>query len=499
MSKTLLLIICDFLLLSMLALARFDTPDPEQTVTTSPAANTEERELLELLELSLQSELASRERLSDDLTETRSSLAEREQLLAEREASLEEARREAEALAEARAREEAERVRAERERVRLEAESQRLAENFEQTRRRLEATEEERVELTRSLGNVQESAAVAQERLRQAQEALREREAELARRSQELERLAAERERLAGERESAVRDLEVTRAERGLLAERLATEQTEREILRQERERMMAQTDRLTEGVGTLAEGTENIRQEIERSRPQSMSAVYSQFERNQVAIELFTRTRGLLGESTRTTSLGSSLVTDGRDTFIVFHAADSPLNLSTNPDRLLEITAQIRIGDETFTAREIGFHSVDPRILFTPVPERIVQRAGKRAFMLSDDPNRFEEAILIQRAGGNFGRTAFRRITASERFLRMDRPLFGELFADFSASRGDWVFSKNGDFIGLMVTPRHATVVEGFVAAGRIGLGNAFNAEEAATTIGRLRQRFNELPSEVK
>lgn len=499
MNRTLLLIICDFLLLSMLALARFDTPELEATVAATPAANTEERELLELLELSLQSELESRERLSDDLTETRSSLAEREQLLAEREAALEEARRESEALAEAKAREEAERARAERERARLEAESQRLSETFEQTRRRLEAAEEERVQLTRSLGDVQESASVTQERLRQAQEALREREAELARRAEELERLASERERLASERESAVRDLEVTRAERGLLAERLAAEQTEREVLRQERERVMAQTDRLTEGVTALATTSENIRQEIERSRPQTMSAVYSQFERNQVEIELFTRTRGLLGESTRTTTLGSSLVTDGRETFIIFHAADSPLNLSTNPDRILEITARIRIGDESFNAREIGFHGADPRILFTPVPEVIVQRAGKRAFTLSDDPNRFEEAILIQRSGGNFGRTAFRRITASERFLRMDRPLFGELFADFSASRGDWVFSKNGEFIGLMVTPRHATVVEGFVASGRIGLGSGFNSDEAASTLNRLQRRFNELPSEVK
>jgi hypothetical protein len=499
MNKTLLLIICDFLLLSMLALARFDLPDPEPIVSTSTAANSEERELLELLELSLQSELASRERLSEDLTETRSTLAERERLLAEREAALQQAQREAEALSQAITREEAERQRAERERARLEEESKQLSENFQQTRQRLEVTEDERIQLTRELGTVQENAAVAQERLRQAQEALRQREKELSQRGEQLDRLAAERERLANERELAIRDLEVTRAERGLLVERLAVEQTEREVLRIEKERMLTQTERLTEGVSTLAESSENIRQEIERSRPQTMSAVYSKFEGNQVEIELFTRNRGLLGEITRTTTLGSSLVTDGRETFVIFHAADSPLNLSSNPERLLEVTARIRIGNTSFNAREIGFHTVDPRILFTPIPANILQKEEKSAFLISDDPNRFEEAILIQRNGRNFGRTAFRRITASERFLRMDRPLFGELFTDFSASRGDWVFSKNGEFIGLMVTRQHASVVEAFVAAGSIKLGSEFNVEDAAKTITRLKQQLQNLPDEVK
>jgi len=55
MNKTLMLVICDFLLLSMLALARFDAPEIEPKVTLDPSAvsTTAEAELVSLLEASL--------------------------------------------------------------------------------------------------------------------------------------------------------------------------------------------------------------------------------------------------------------------------------------------------------------------------------------------------------------------------------------------------------------------------------------------------------------
>ena len=62
MNKTLMLIICD-LLLSMLALARFDPPEEAPTVTLDATASSEtaEAELISLLEESLKSELSSRQ------------------------------------------------------------------------------------------------------------------------------------------------------------------------------------------------------------------------------------------------------------------------------------------------------------------------------------------------------------------------------------------------------------------------------------------------------
>ena len=98
-----------------------------------------------------------------------------------------------------------------------------------------------------------------------------------------------------------------------------------------------------------------------------------------------------------------------------------------------------------------------------------------------------------------NFGRTGFRRLTTSDRFLRMDRPALGELFADFASSRGDLAFSKNGQFIGVLTDTSHAVVVDAFLASAVTDIGQGFNIENHVATMARLKDRVRSLPSEVQ
>ena len=66
MNKTLLLIICDFLLLSLLALARFDLPEETQKEEDMLEIKKEElvdEDLMEVLKLSLELEEANRDGL----------------------------------------------------------------------------------------------------------------------------------------------------------------------------------------------------------------------------------------------------------------------------------------------------------------------------------------------------------------------------------------------------------------------------------------------------
>src|SRR5258708_2598725 len=87
MNKTLLLIMCDFLLLNLLALTRWEKAEPpsQQKVTAvkqaeanAPAVNAD---MLELMRVSLEDEKSSREKLAAQLNSTKSTLSEREQNL----------------------------------------------------------------------------------------------------------------------------------------------------------------------------------------------------------------------------------------------------------------------------------------------------------------------------------------------------------------------------------------------------------------------------------
>ncbi len=89
MNRTLLLIICDFLLLNLLALTRWESSEPVQRPATAPTteaagvgAATAQQDLVDAMRLSLEDERAQRTQLAQELQATASSLSQREETLA---------------------------------------------------------------------------------------------------------------------------------------------------------------------------------------------------------------------------------------------------------------------------------------------------------------------------------------------------------------------------------------------------------------------------------
>ena len=531
MNKTLMLIICDFLLLSMLALARFDTPEGEPAPRLEGKASAErsaEGELVKALEESLEAELESREDLSRDLSETRESLEAKARRLAEREAALESTRerlqteeRTAKELRESKARLAEERERIAEEKAALETRREELEAKVETTRSELEAANEERVELAKNVGDLKETATTARERLQRTREDLEAREVALAEREAALREAREQAEKLAGEREALNRRLEVARAERKLLEKNLTEEQKEKVALQREKEEAFARTERLTEnvselgqgvsrldegvsrldkGVRTLSESSEKIREEMEEARPRTMSEIFTRFQNNRAVIR-FTTTEGtLFGGTTEKTYESRSILVEGDDgVFLVTHAANTPFAFGRNHGNLRDVRLTLELGGREVSVGRIGFLSADPRLVFIPVPGSAVRGSGLETFRLARQPERWEEAVLVKNDESNFGRTGFRRLTTSKRFLKMDRPALGELFSEFASSRGDLAFSKNSRFIGVLADPKHAVVIDRFLAAGALELGDDFAPETADQTLDRLEDRLRKLPSEVR
>ena len=91
MNKTLLLILCDFLLLNLLALTRWEKAEPasaKQPPVPEMSANaaTKDRDLVDTMKQSLEDERATREQLAQKLSSTESNLTAREQNVAKLEA-----------------------------------------------------------------------------------------------------------------------------------------------------------------------------------------------------------------------------------------------------------------------------------------------------------------------------------------------------------------------------------------------------------------------------
>jgi len=158
-----------------------------------------------------------------------------------------------------------------------------------------------------------------------------------------------------------------------------------------------------------------------------------------------------------------------------------------------------VSLAEHTFPINQIAYLSTDPRLIYIPLPKTYVQASGIETFDLALQPERWEEAVLVKNDESNFGRSEFRRLTSSPRFLKMERPALGELFADFASSRGDLAFTKNSQFIGVLTDSKHAVVIDSFLASGAQNLGSAYSTESHIATMARLKDRLRKLPKDVQ
>ena len=523
MNKTLMLVICDFLLLSMLAIARFDSPEalPEVTLDAAASSASTEAELVSLLEESLAAELNSRSELDAQLAETRQHLDNKARKLAQQETALAQTQQQlaaqaarAEQLASAKASMESEQQSLSAAKAEIEAERQQLADRFEQTRTKLEDANSERVQLAHTLAEIKAQRSQSQQRLTVTEQQLIDREVQLAQREAELRAAQQKAERLDREREALSRRLDVAQAERALLEQNLSQEQQEKAVLQAEKTEVLAHANRLNEnvsqlgaglsqlgqGVTELAHSSEAIQKEMDASRPRTMSEIFTHFQNNRATLRFSALEKPRIGSAVkRHYESQSILIADDSGTYLVTHSADTPFALHKNPNSVLEVELQVSLGNKQFAVPQIAFLNSDPRLLYIPLPASYVAASEMEPFALSLQPERWEEAVLIKNDASNFGRSGFRRLTSSARFLKIERPVLGALFAEFASSRGDLAFTKNNQFIGVLSNSKHAVVIDAFLACAIADLGRNFDPQANAATIERLRDRVRKLPAAVR
>ncbi|MGH7946992.1 MAG: hypothetical protein ACREF9_18595, partial [Opitutaceae bacterium] len=157
MNKTLLLILCDFLLLNLLALTRWEKaepPTPKQPPVPELAANavTKDQDLVEAMRQSLSDEKAVHDELAQKLAQVDATLAAREQSLTQ-----------------------------------IQAERARLAEERNAVASSLTETQRAAAELSKKFSAATQEATMTREQLAQLQRELAEKQAEAERQRKALE------------------------------------------------------------------------------------------------------------------------------------------------------------------------------------------------------------------------------------------------------------------------------------------------------------------------
>lgn len=437
MNKTLLLIMCDFMLLNLLALTRWEKAEPQHTqlesaapraAVNAPAVNAD---MVELMRISLEDEKTSREQLAAQLSATQGSLSEREKNLAA------------------------------------------LAQQKGQLENTLTATQASTRELEQRYTASAQEASMTKEQLAKMQRELEERRAEAERQKAELARMEKQNSEARQRIENLNVAVQVAEQEKGMLNKNLVEAKQQVEVERLERYKVLEQTTQLTQGVGQLAQQSGQLSKEIRENRPINPNVIFSEFLNSRVKSNVTTRRPGLFSPTVKDKSTQTVLVSDGNAVYALMHINDTPLALGEVATDYDQVTGVLSRGSASVPMGELRFLRLDPRIVAVPVDSSIAAQLGANIYQLAKDPFKFPDAVLVRADDGRYGETPFRIDASNTNYVKLDNRVVTRLFGEISPKRGDLVFSKTGEIVGIMVNNDYCAVLGNFTATYTLKTGD--------------------------
>ena len=106
------------------------------------------------------------------------------------------------------------------------------------------------------------------------------------------------------------------------------------------------------------------------------------------------------------------------------------------------------------------------------PVTRGCGQATGWQGLQVSADPYKFQDAVLVGTRESYYGECRFQIELGTPDYVKLDRSFLRGLVGKFNPSKGDLVFSKTGELLGVMANGSYCMMLRNFEAAGVIKLG---------------------------
>lgn len=474
MNRSILIIICDFLLVTLVAFSTLDERPPEPAEVArvnAPRVPDRNQDVLGTLKLALEDEKQTREKLTSDLQAQEQALAEREQRLKEYQASL---------------------TRAEEQAKQLEQQRAALAQQATASQTSLK-------EAQGKLAAAATQEAVSQERLNQLQ-------AELKRREQEAQALQAklsDTEKAAqaaqAEKQQIAAQLQVSEAEKRLTREQVTELRGQVVTERQEKARLQETASTLATNVGTLAAKSTELTQEIRDNRALTPNTIFNAFLTNRITARFDAVRTGVFGRDVSKDKMSQCvLFSDGAQTYTLFHVEDTPLMLWNPGVDWNRITAVLQRGNVAFSGVRLSFLAQDPRVVVIPIGEAQAKQYGVKIYKAAADPFKFQEAVIVGATEGYYGECKFQIEPGTQNYVKVDRNFLKGLFGKFNPSRGDLVFTKSGDLLGIMVNGDYCAVLNKVTPTRTIQLGNEVASQQTGQMLSQLYDRIFQMPGKL-
>jgi regulator of replication initiation timing len=511
MNRTILIVICDFLLISLLAFSAVEVREaPDNAASTRLTANAatnqvdDREDLAAVMRLALEEERKQRDLLMGELETTRETAEQRQEMLSEREQQVRTFQQRLETKEEETRRLQAQQAEIQRQYAAAQS-------NIENLSQKLDTKDVEARRLQQQRAEIQQQFAAAQSNIEDLSQELKSSTTEtlitreqLAAMETDLRERARQAEALKQQLDQLSQSNQLAQAEKQQLANRLQVAEVEKQhaarqvvVMREQVQAEREEKAKLAEGVNNLASQSGELAQEIRENRPLAPNTIFNEFVANRVQAQ-FTGTRaGFLGrDANKSTETRTVLVSDGTNTYALCHVDDTPLTLwdpGTDWQRLTGTLAGKTA--RTKPIESLSFHLTDPRVVFMPVSAEEANTLGSKIYSLASDPFRFQEAVLVGAREGYYGECRFEIDLATPNYVKLDRSLLKGMFGKFNPSRGDLVFSKTGELIGIMANSEYCLTIQNFESSATLQLGEDTRRQQTGSTLSQLYSSLQQKP----
>jgi predicted nuclease with TOPRIM domain len=465
MNRSILIVICDFLLVSLLAFSTVDINKVADQGATSQlkmdmtmATNQVEsgKDLAAVMRLALTEEQKNRDLLMSELTKSRETLGKQQQELQSRE-----------------------------------QQGRQLQEQQSNLKAEYAAAQTNIQTLTERLQNTTSETLISKEKLAAMEAELKKQAEQAAAMQQELSQLARSNQVVQSERQRLAGQLQVAEVEKRHATEQVVRMQDEVKYEREEKAK-------LAEGVKVLASKSGELTQEIRENRPLAPNTIFNQFLTNRVEAR-FSASRSTVFGGNKRKDTQTVLATDGTNIVALCHVQDTPLTL-WNPGVEWEALAGTMARNAALVpVRSLSFSLQDPRIAFVPITKAEAKQLGSKIYPISPDPYKFQDAVLVGATEGYYGECRFEIDPSTPDYVKLDRNFLKGLFGKFNPSRGDLVLSKTGDLLGIMANNTYCMMIRNFDSAAAFRFGPDVRAQNTGDTLSLLYARVAELPLKLQ
>jgi len=343
--------------------------------------------------------------------------------------------------------------------------------------------------LSRQLQTTTAQAQESQQRLAATQTEAQQKAEVAAALQQQIDDLTRSNQMALTEKERLAAELQLAEVQQRAAADRA-------ELMQQEVLATRAENARLAEGFQMLATNSSQLTQEIRENRALAPNTIFSEFVSNRIGADIYAVRTGLFGEATgKTHNTETILATDGTNYFALCHVQDTPLTLwdpGTDWDRL---TGTLTGRGVQAPVPALAFHDQDPRVVMIPLTPAVARQLGGKIYHLSADPYKFQDAVLVGASEGYYGECNFQIDLNNPQYVRLDHNLLKGLFGKFNPSRGDLVFSRGDELLGIMVNNTYCLTIRQFSATTVLPFDVDLHLQHTGLTLAELYDHVFNLP----